>query len=335
LLLIIFSTINSFAQDQSPALGWDLTYRSVFNAANVPENDAVARYFKDSESGKIPEMFPAEFVKIIDDGDIDEAIFLDHQAFYRSGHRVSSLQFKIHDKVLIQTYASEGGYNPAQDFSLDAFNKQLEGLWQWRQSIPVSHSKLKPPEGYIYSGYVGVLSLYRNGESKQALLTDDDFIEVSEDDGKGDIKAGKLYRFMDYLSLVGGNYEEFEAIDATRHSKSEAKSIEEKQKGASAEVGIDKCLAELEVDKKNLLLLFTASWAEKDTETLRPIVKQILKGRKLSIVEIDYDQNIDAVEKCGVITVPAIFAIKDGLKQGVYVGSPTTQEFSRYLDSIY
>ncbi len=338
LIVSLSSSVSAIGQQKLQPLGWDLTYRDVFSAANVPQNDTVAKFFEDStvtRTGPLSKMFPAKFLTELQSPDIQAAIMIDYQAFYYFGHRVSSLYLKTSDETVAHSYASKGGYDRTIVQTETKMVRLLDGLWEWQQSQPNLQNSFAAPEGYVYSGYIGAISLYRDDESRQVLLTSNDILEVDSENGSGsDGEAGRLYRYMDFIGKVGGSYAEFLAEDTSRPSTGQRKLQKEEKRKANLKEQAEACELALQVGQGDALVFFTASWAQPALQ-MRPIIENAAKNRNLRLVEKDFDDNKELAANCNVYAVPTVIALKSGKRQADFKGKVSAIKLDKYLNAIY
>ncbi len=182
--------VQGHAKKPSNPFSWDLSYASVFDSPAVIKSDSVARFFRDADSGRLANkhmQLPAELFHDIEISKVKTAILIDYRAFWFKGHRVALFYVRTSDSAYVDLYESSGGKPRRRVLELPRFDKLDRKLKGVKPEFPMFEHKFKFPPYFIYSGYVGVLSQYRNGTSTQMLLTAEDIL-------KGDMKPGRVTR---------------------------------------------------------------------------------------------------------------------------------------------
>lgn len=161
-------------------LGWDLTYRKVFADAKLSKHDVLVGALGQGDTAKMP-VFSRWQNK-----PIDAAILIDSVAFWYFGYRLQTWLVKSSSGSIAYSYDEKGknlDEKPLRDASFDLLIDRLES---WPQSSSNQEIVAKYREkGTITGGYVGVVSLFRNGKVRQFLVTFEDLVVV-------DVAKGRL-----------------------------------------------------------------------------------------------------------------------------------------------
>ncbi|HED35322.1 MAG TPA: hypothetical protein ENJ08_14090 [Gammaproteobacteria bacterium] len=172
--------------------GWDLSYKSVFKDADVPENDTMLKYFVDSyqKEGQLKSMaLPENLFSNVDLSAIKRAILIDNQAFWFMGHRMSTLYLDYGDSVVARSYNSKQGKVSSNTVQPEYFISFANAILSRSQSVPAGGYAFEVSRGYSFSGYIGAISTYEPEKSRQWLLTKEDlFIE--------NMQVGELGKLM-------------------------------------------------------------------------------------------------------------------------------------------
>jgi hypothetical protein len=166
--------------------GWDLSYKTLFKRARVPNNDTVAIFFtsRRPKNAKPDYSFPQELFSDIKRDEVQTAILIDYQSFWYLGHRMVSLYIRKPDSAYVDLYETKSGKVRRRMLELERFDRMSKALASMQQAKPTNEHKFKAPEGYVFSGYVGVLSQYRNGQTTQFLLTPEDLLRRDMSPGR-------------------------------------------------------------------------------------------------------------------------------------------------------
>ena len=166
--------------------GWDLSYKTLFKGARVPANDTVAIFFtsRRPKNAKPDYSFPHELFSDVKLDEVQTAILIDYQSFWYLGHRMISLYIRKPDSAYVDLYETKSGKTRRRVLELERFDRMSKALALMHQAKPTFEHKFKAPEGYVFSGYVGVLSQYRNGQTTQFLLTPEDLLRRDMSPGR-------------------------------------------------------------------------------------------------------------------------------------------------------
>jgi hypothetical protein len=191
LLALIIVTGSAYAQKSNSApLGWDLTYSSVLNENHVAHNEWLWKWLGKNFKSPI-----TQYVSAWNDETIESSILIEHPAFHAGEH--ITLWF-----VRTKNHAYRWGLIESkvprivkQPFDADSYDRFFAVVSTWQQGKPVRPEDT--PVGGV-PGYMGFLSLYDSGKSRQLLLTLEDFWLC--DTKKCDTaKNGRLIQAMEIL----------------------------------------------------------------------------------------------------------------------------------------
>src|SRR5688572_20015896 len=166
------------AQQKNTVMDWDLTYKSVLERNNVAKTEWIWPWLAGYKT-------PAEkWVTSWQGKPIVSSVLIEHPAFHAAEHMTIWL-IRTHDEAFywetVEGSKSIGYEEPIPPHLYDAFFKEVSA---WQQFPPKPASALK--DGAL-PGYMGFLSVYGPGRSRQMLLTMDDFsicLDISCTPGK-------------------------------------------------------------------------------------------------------------------------------------------------------
>ena len=199
IIAAVFFTQSFCAQSAKPYFGWDLTYESVLEKNNVDRNEWIWKWlnftYKDGFNGKF-ETPAKKWISEWKGEPIISSVLIDFPAFHATEHYTVWL-FRTKNNAYHWEYIDEG--NPhfdKKDLDLKDYDKIFEQISVWEQNKPQKPEETHPDD---LPGYIGFLSSYEKGKSREMLLTREDFIicENKECDKK---KSGRLLDV--YVSLI-------------------------------------------------------------------------------------------------------------------------------------
>lgn len=172
-------------------LNWDLTYKNIFEDAKLSEHDSLTVAFGRGDAPNMP-IFGEWQGK-----SVDGAIFIDSLTFWNFGYRHQTWMVKGPSGVTAYSYFEKGSSleeKPMQDASFDLL---IERLMTWQQSDPNSTlvSKYRK-SGVMTGGYVGVVSLFKSGNSRQFLLTFEDLMAIDAEAGRMSGEPGAFSKLL-------------------------------------------------------------------------------------------------------------------------------------------
>jgi hypothetical protein len=190
-LVLLVAQGSAYAQkSNSRSLGWDLTYSSVLNTNHVAPNEWLWKWLGPNYKSPI-----GQLVSDWNDEPIVSSILIEHPAFHAGEHiTLWFVRTKNHAYHwdLIERKPPRNVKAPLDPALYDKFFAELSS---WQQAKPVSADKT--PVGGV-PGFMGFLSLYDHGNSRQILLTLDDFWLCDTKKCEGG-KAGRLTQAMEIL----------------------------------------------------------------------------------------------------------------------------------------
>jgi hypothetical protein len=149
-------------------LGWDLTYKNVLAANHVEPDQWISKWL--ASTAEPPLMRKITTWKR---GLIQSAILVDFPAPH-AGERTTMWFVRTRTKAY---YFDDVERNPHHETSepLDtrAYDKLFDSMSSWQQAKPVA-AEQTPDNGI--PGYQGIVSFYNRGNSRQMLLTGEDFV---------------------------------------------------------------------------------------------------------------------------------------------------------------
>ncbi len=187
LLTLLLGQVGVAVAEQSTApFGWDLSYRTLFKQ-KVPENDTVARYYRDTadKKGKLaayalpPGLFARDHI-----ADADVAVLVDTQAFWYFSHRMATLYVKTSRGGFMYQFDSKSGRVESTQIRPERIAALYDKLVVAEPAAPSFEFPFEAPKGYVYSGYGGAVSLFRQGNSTQFLITPEDILRKNYSPGR-------------------------------------------------------------------------------------------------------------------------------------------------------
>jgi hypothetical protein len=188
-LALILLPNSLFAQKSNhPALGWDLSYTTILNANQIAQDEWIRKW--------IGPHFQSPITKHISgwNGEpIESSILIEHPAFHAGEH--ITLWFVRTKNHAYHWGLIEGKPPRSVKESLDPalYDKFFAVVSAWQQASPLKAEDT--PDGGI-PGYIGFLSVYDRGHSRQMLLTLNDFF-LCETKKCENVKGGRLTQAME------------------------------------------------------------------------------------------------------------------------------------------
>jgi hypothetical protein len=155
------------AQKSSLSLGWDLTYSSVLERNNVGRGEWIWKWLGpdyQSPVGKLISEWRGE--------PIVSSVLIEFPAFH-AGEHTTAWFVRTKDHAYYWEFLEGKPPDPAKEaLKPQLYDKLFATASAWQQGKPLRVEDT--PTGGI-PGYIGFLSLYRQGESRQMLLNLEDF----------------------------------------------------------------------------------------------------------------------------------------------------------------
>jgi len=195
-ILFIFSPI-AVADEALPnsPFSWDLSYTTIFSENEVPKKDTMRKYFIDAynKQGNLKEMhLPDKMFSDIDLAKVKTAILIDYQVFWFFGHRMVTLYLDDGQSVVARSYDTKSREVKHFKVRPDYFTTFSADILNRSQSEPAGGYSFKVAKGYLFAGYIGVISHYSMAGTSQQLITVEDL--KSKDTGPGEL--GKMIMAM-------------------------------------------------------------------------------------------------------------------------------------------
>ncbi len=88
------------------------------------------------------------------------------------------------------------------------------------------------------------------------------------------------------------------------------------------------------IDKTGIVVVdFNATWCG-PCQMLAPIIEEVSEdmASEASFYAIDTDENPDLARQYGIMSIPAVVVLKDGVKAGMNVGLVTADELTDFIE---
>jgi hypothetical protein len=185
---------KSLPVDVRGPFGWDMTYGSAFDAAGVPRNDTMRKLFRDSwlKAAYVrSEPDPALFEAL--EG-ADTAVLIDYQLRIPVyGGRKIAVFVASSEAAQIR---STGRHGNVETHSADAsvIREFARTMLSYRPSAPGSTPRSYGAPGvapgvFVDTGYLGVVSVSVEGQSRQFAITERDMSAGDEDANEGETRT--------------------------------------------------------------------------------------------------------------------------------------------------
>ncbi len=170
LLLVLLISAGSVhaKKPKSPPLGWDLTYKTVLNTNHVAQDEWIWKWLGPDYESPVKRL-----ISTWNHGPIESSILVDFPAPH-AGEHITMWFVRTKTKAY---YFEEVERNPPhktrEALSPQSYDKLFVAMSSWNQAQPLKAEDT--PENGI-PGYQGFLSFYNRGNSRQMLLTGEDFV---------------------------------------------------------------------------------------------------------------------------------------------------------------
>jgi hypothetical protein len=165
-------------------LGWSLTYEHVLRRSGLCPGDPFCEVV-----AKKPQPPVAKHVAEWQGDPIISSMLIE----LPDGHAEMGASWAVRTKdqaYLWVFHPSQHGTVSKQPIPGPDYDRVFEAMACWRQDEPLN-------SGFGEKGYIGFLSLYRGGKSRQMLLTNNDLFEGNTDPDAG--KPGRFFRALEPL----------------------------------------------------------------------------------------------------------------------------------------
>ena len=194
IIALFLFCLTIIAQDLNRPLGWDLTYSSVLKANKIGSKTFIRKWLA-SEYQAPPKKWISEW-----QGEpIISSILIEYAAFSHAGEHTTMWLFrtKCHAYYWLDIEDIKFSDDLKNDLELELYDKLLTQVSFWKQVKPA-----KPKSPQSIPGYLGFLSLYDKDNSRQMLLSEEDFLICKTKKCKG-VKAGRLMLALQPILLKG------------------------------------------------------------------------------------------------------------------------------------
>lgn len=190
--VLIVAAQVSFAQKQAtPPLGWDLTYQTVLNANHVGRDEWIWKWLGPKYESPIKRLL-ATWKR----GPIQSAVLIEMPMPHAGEHATMWLVRTKNRAYYFEFVIDEGRQHTKNEaLAMKTYDRFFNEVSSWQQANPVKPEDT-PPGGI--PGYDGFLSLYDRGNSRQMLLTIEDFAFRSNKNSD-DWKLGRLAEALSLL----------------------------------------------------------------------------------------------------------------------------------------
>lgn len=170
-----------FAQESNRPFGWDLTYSSVLETNKIGSNEWIRKWLASDYQS------PAKkWISEWQGESIVSSILIEYPAFHAAEHTTMWL-FRTKNRAYYWQDIEGAKFGDIKkNLKLEEYDNLFTTVSSWQQAEPA-----KPKTPQSIPGYLGFLSLYDKNESRQMLLSQEDFMTCDKKECKG-VKAGRL-----------------------------------------------------------------------------------------------------------------------------------------------
>ena len=190
LLISVSKNIYGQKSDTLP-LAWDLTYTSVLNANQVDPDAWIRKWLGPNYESSIKEVIASW-----KDGEIESAILLEFPAPHAAEHITILFVRTSGQAHYIELVEDDPPRRTREILKIQEYDKFFGVISRWQQAKPLKPDDI--PDDAI-PGYSGFLSLYNRGNSRQMLLTSEDFV-ICNNKKCDSFKPGRLAHAITILS---------------------------------------------------------------------------------------------------------------------------------------
>jgi hypothetical protein len=183
-------------QNNTRLLGWDLSYASVLKTNNVAQDAWLRKWLGQNYQSPVKKLI-AEWK-----GEpIISSVLIEHPAFH-AGEKFTMWFVRTSNSAYYWEFVEgKPRHYFKKSFDPKLYDNMLEEMVSWQQSKPLSPENT--PRGGV-PGYSGFLSTYKQGESRQMLLTLEDFF-FSNKDNEEEVRYGRLSQAIEPIIKRGLN----------------------------------------------------------------------------------------------------------------------------------
>ncbi len=192
-LIIVLLVLPHSALGQestSAALGWDLTYASVLYANRIGPDEWIRKWLGPGYQSPVRKLLSKWRGE-----PIDSAILIEHPAFH-AGERTTLWFVCTKSRAYyVEMVEANPRHTLKEPLSLPLYDKLFALMSPWQQAQP---RKPEDKPKNALPGYIGFLSFYNRGDSRQMLLTMEDFADC-KDRNCDEVTLGRVYQALTIL----------------------------------------------------------------------------------------------------------------------------------------
>ncbi|HEV2915278.1 MAG TPA: hypothetical protein VGX92_18510 [Pyrinomonadaceae bacterium] len=175
---------------QQASLGWDLTYSSVLERNKVARDEWLWQWLGQNYQSPVKNL-----LEHWEDEPILSSILIEHPVFH-AGEHIAFWLIRTKNHAYYWKFAEGKPYRHVKEsVSTELYDHLFEQMASWQQAEPSKPENT--PVGGI-SGYLGFLSLYDPGNSRQMLLSREDFYVCKTKDCE-EYKEGRLVLALEIM----------------------------------------------------------------------------------------------------------------------------------------
>lgn len=190
-LLLSAPKIICAQKSNTLTLGWDLSYKSVLDANQVGPDAWVREWLGANYESSIKETIASW-----KGGAIESAILIEYPAPHAAEHITTLFVRTRGQAYYIELVEDEPPRRTRETLNIQQYDKFFGVLSSWQQAKPLKPEDV--PDNAI-PGYMGFLSFYNRGNSRQMLLTNEDFVICNNKKCDG-FEPGRLAHALTILS---------------------------------------------------------------------------------------------------------------------------------------
>lgn len=189
IFVLILLVLPNFAQESKRQFGWDLTYSSVLKTNKIGSKTFIRKWLASEYQP------PAKkWISRWKGEPIISTILIEYAAFSHAGEHSTMWIFRTKNRAFYwQDIENTGGSDIKKKLNLQVYDNFFTQVSSWQQAKPN-----QPKASQSIPGYLGFLSLYEKGKSRQMLLSEEDFVMCKTEKCDG-VKAGRLLLALDPL----------------------------------------------------------------------------------------------------------------------------------------
>lgn len=195
IIAVFLLCLPIFGQESNRPFGWDLTYSSVLKANKIGSKTFIRKWLaKDYQA-------PAKkWISEWKGEPIFSSILIEYASFAHAGEHTTMWLFRTKDHAFYwQDIENTTFSDIKKELESQIYDNLLTQISSWKQSKP---NQPKHPQSI--PGYLGFLSLYEKGKSRQMLLSEEDFLLCKTKKCNG-VKAGRLMIALEPIILETDN----------------------------------------------------------------------------------------------------------------------------------